>query len=129
MPKAASNTLVWSAQQTVYTACAETQQEPLLLHEHDPRWFPWLADRSSFSFQGKHGRLNLLKETRKRGREGYWYAYARHGKRIVKRYAGRTSDLTILSLEMLAQTLATDTPSKTTIQPPALPLPPVLASQ
>ncbi|MBE3561378.1 MAG: hypothetical protein IMW89_19480 [Ktedonobacteraceae bacterium] len=47
----------------------------------------------------------MLKETRQRGREGYWYAYRRQGKRTFKQYAGRTSDLSIARLEQLAQAL------------------------
>ena len=67
-------------------------------------WLAWLAKRSSFSFQGKHGHLNLLREARARGSEGYWYAYRRQGKRRIKQYAGRTPDLTIARLEELAHT-------------------------
>ena len=46
----------------------------------------------------------MLKETRARGNEGYWYAYQRQGRRRIKQYAGRTPDLTISRLEELAHT-------------------------
>ena len=104
MPKLARHTLIWSAERETYTAC-EAQKDALHLGENDGTWFNWLASRTSFSFQGKHGHLNLLKETRSHGGEGYWYAYVRQGKRRVKQYAGRTPDLTIAHLEKLARTV------------------------
>ncbi len=105
MPKPARYTLIWSAEQEVYTACEEKQRNVIPLQENDQAWFDWLASRTSFSFQGRQGRLNLLKERRPRGSEGYWYAYMRQGKRTIKHYAGRTSDLTLTRLESLADTL------------------------
>ena len=66
-------------------------------------WRGWRTT-ARFSFQGKHGHLSLLKETRRRSKEGYWYAYRRQGKRRIKQYAGRTLDLTISRLEELAHT-------------------------
>jgi LuxR family maltose regulon positive regulatory protein len=104
MPKPARHALIWSAERAMYAASEESEEEEwndLHLHENDQAWCDWLSGRTSFSFQGKHGRLNLLKERRPRGGEGYWYAYARQGKHTIKRYAGRTSDLTIAQLETL----------------------------
>ena len=63
---------------------------------------------TSFSFYGQQGHLTLLKETRVRGGDGYWYAYRRQGQRVVKKYAGRPADLTIARLEELARTLQAD---------------------
>ena len=108
MPKPARYTLTWSAERDVYAA-SEEQKDALHLQENDLLWFDWLASRTSFSFQGKHGRLNLLKETRSRKGEGYWYAYVRQGKRRIKQYAGRTPDLTIAHLEKLARTVKSPT--------------------
>lgn len=104
MPKPARHALIWSAEQEVYAVCEEKQRNAIPLGENDATWFDWLASRTSFSFQGRQGHLSLLKETRARGGEGYWYAYVRLGKRRIKRYAGRTSDLTITHLETLANT-------------------------
>ncbi len=102
MPKPARHSLVWSAEREVYVASEEQQKNALHWQENDSAWFDWLANRTSFSFQGRHGRLNLLKETRAHGSEGYWYAYVRQGKHRIKQYAGRTSGLTITHLESLA---------------------------
>lgn len=60
----------------------------------------------------REGHLTLLKETRARGEDGYWYAYRRLGKRTVKKYAGRPADLTFARLEWTARELLR-TPEKT----------------
>ena len=102
MPKPARHSLIWSVEQEVYVACEEQQKHALQLRDNDHAWFDWLASHTSFSFQGRGGHLNLLKETRPHGGEGYWYAYVRQGKGRIKQYAGRTSNLTFAHLEHLA---------------------------
>lgn len=102
MPKPAVYTLIWSSEQSTYTLHEVGQQPVLSLSENQEKWLAWLTNCSSFSFQGRAGHLSLLKEMRARGKEGYWYAYHRQGKRRIKHYAGRTCDLTIARLEELA---------------------------
>jgi LuxR family maltose regulon positive regulatory protein len=63
-----------------------------------------LASHASFSFQGRSGRMSVLKEARQRG-AGYWYAYRSHGRHTMKRYLGRTSDLSLARLEEAAHFL------------------------
>lgn len=109
MPKPATSTLIWSWEQGVYALYEQGHPEAPLVQEDDEPWLLWLASRTSFSFQGKYGRLNLQKERRPRGGEGYWYAYRRQGKQTVKKYAGRTAGLSIARLEDLAQLLQTPT--------------------
>ncbi|MDQ2904797.1 MAG: LuxR C-terminal-related transcriptional regulator [Chloroflexota bacterium] len=104
MPKPATYALIWSSEHTIYTAYEQGQQQISFLSGDDETWLAWLANRSSFSFQGRHGYLTLLKEARARGNDGYWYAYHRQDKRRIKHYAGRTPDLTIAHLEELAYT-------------------------
>ncbi len=123
MPKPARYTLIWSAEREMYADGAENQRNAFSLMEDDSAWFDWLGSRTSFSFQGRHGRLNLLKETRARGGEGYWYAYLRQGKRTIKHYAGRTPDLTLARLETLAKTLNTSTSQTPSIRTVTSPLP------
>ena len=118
MPQSARHTLFWSAEREVYIAFEEQQSTALHLQENEQAWFDWLTSRNSFSFQGRQGRLNLLKERRPRGGEGYWYAYVRQGKRTLKHYAGRTHDLTLTRLETLAETMeirASQAPSVRTV--------------
>lgn len=102
MPKPARHSLIWSVEREVYIACEEQQKNALHVRDNDSAWFDWLASHTSFSFQGRGGHLNLLKETRPHGGEGYWYAYVRQGKGRIKQYAGRTSNLTFAHLEHLA---------------------------
>ncbi len=106
MPGAAANTLLWLPEQNSYQLFTQGNQDIPLLQGDDTAWFAWLAAHSSFSFQGQYGHLNLLKEARSRGDDGYWYAYQRLNKRKVKRYAGKSADLTMTRLETVARTLA-----------------------
>lgn len=120
MPKPARHALIWSPEHKTYTTYEQGQAQFAALLEDDEAWLAWLANQSSFSFQGRHGHLNLHKETRARGNEGYWYAYRRQGSRRIKQYAGRTRDLTIARLEELARTSAVPTSSShalETVQP------------
>jgi len=74
-----------------------------LLQGEDEAWYGWLAAHAAFSFQGQGGRLNLLKEARKSGGQGYWYAYRSQGSRTVKKYVGSTEKLTVARLESTAR--------------------------
>ena len=110
MPKSARYTLHWSAEHECYEL--QTQGNVAGRPLHEDWWFAWLADHASFSFQGKQGHLSLLKEARARGGD-YWYAYRSLNRRTVKRYAGRTVDLTAAHLEELARALASAAPAVT----------------
>ncbi len=109
MPKAAMHTLIWSSQHNCYELFAQDHKDHPLLQGDDATWFAWLASHSSFSFQGKHGFLSLQKEGRPRGGEGYWYAYRRQGRRMVKKYIGRSADLSTARLEATARALMSET--------------------
>lgn len=113
MPKLAKNALIWSEEQNGYGFYNEGQrEEPLfLLDETERLEEDWLAGHKAFAFHGKAGQINLLKETRPHSEEGYWYAYRRRGKRMVKKYLGRSSDLTIARLEDTAQILNGERPA------------------
>jgi LuxR family transcriptional regulator, maltose regulon positive regulatory protein len=107
MPKAATYVLIWQQEQHCYELYEQANREKSQLLGEEDAWFSWLATHTRFSFQGKTGHLNMLKEARQRGGEGYWYAYHRQGKSMRKKYAGRSGELTIARLEALAQTLST----------------------
>jgi LuxR family transcriptional regulator, maltose regulon positive regulatory protein len=119
MPKAAMYTLVWSSERGMYDLYEQANRDHPLLQGGDALWFEWLANHTSFSFQGRYDQLNLLKEARPRG-EGYWYAYRRQGKHVVKKYVGRSTDLTIAHLEAIAQALGA--PADKTLPVPDAPL-------
>ena len=107
MPKPVAFMLIWSWRQDTYMLYERNNLVTLLSQGDGEAWFAWLTSHASFSFEGKCGRLNLQKEKRSRGKEGYWYAYQRQGKHIVKKYAGRTQALSTACLEDLARLFAT----------------------
>jgi ATP/maltotriose-dependent transcriptional regulator MalT len=128
MPKAAMHTLVWSSERGMYDLYEQANRDHPLLPGGDELWFEWLANHTSFSFQGRYGQLNLLKEARPRG-EGYWYAYRRQGKHVVKKYVGRSTDLTIARLEKIAQALVALMGETLPVSDEPLPMPSPLQSQ
>ena len=113
MKRKALPALIWSGSHyTYFWQDAEWTDDPLWYRDAE-LWFRWLSVHHSFSFQGQHGHLNLLKEARLRGEEGYWYAYRSQGKRPTKKYAGRSAALTIERLEGIAWRLTHETASDT----------------
>jgi LuxR family maltose regulon positive regulatory protein len=101
MPKLASLRVVWSGIHQSYLI-EETEAHVLLeIVPESPAWFGWLDQISSFAFWGKTFHYTARKEQRPRG-EGYWYAYRGIGKKLSKRYLGRTSELTLTRLEQAA---------------------------
>ncbi|MFL5698571.1 MAG: hypothetical protein ACJ797_15900 [Ktedonobacteraceae bacterium] len=89
-------------------------QELLEIAPESPAWFAWLDHISSFAFWGKSGHYTARKESRPRG-EGYWYAYLGIGKKLMKRYLGKTGDLTSARLEQVAEEL--DTAQEAVVNP------------
>src|SRR5919204_1874952 len=114
LPKHAHSLLVWSAEREIY----ELREGNQTTVPDADAWTRWLDDHSSFAFQGRNGRLNMLKEQRKAG-PGYWYAYRRQSGRVAKRYAGRGSELTWAHLEALALALGGRSETAVVPQPPA----------
>ncbi|MBA2679624.1 MAG: LuxR family transcriptional regulator [Ktedonobacteraceae bacterium] len=102
MPKPAPYRLTWLSEQGTYTLRAELHPEkPLPVIPGSQEWFAWLANIPSFTFSGQHGQFTVRRETRA-GKGIYWYAYHRFGKRMVKRYVGRTPALSLARLEGIA---------------------------
>src|SRR5512146_2343566 len=106
MPKLAEYRVVWSGSEAVYRLrYPDGRSEKITEDANNLQvWSEWLQNCHSFSFEGQNGRLNLLKEGR--GNDNYWYAYRRQGQRTLKKYAGRSSQITPARLEELAQLLA-----------------------
>jgi LuxR family maltose regulon positive regulatory protein len=103
MPKVAPAALIWIPEQRIYLLSEQGNAHHRSLFEDQEQWRSWLTACSSFSFQGQSGRLTLRKEARQRGEDHYWYAYRRQGTRLVKRYVGRTADVTLERLEAVAR--------------------------
>lgn len=105
MAKTTQALLIWSQEQQVYRWHDPEDADTLLLQTESEAWLREIAGHTSFSFHGKEGQFTLLREKRPRGEDGYWYAYRRRGKRTLKKYAGRTADLTFARLEHTAREL------------------------
>jgi LuxR family maltose regulon positive regulatory protein len=104
MPKASEYLLAWHAMSGVYEL-REHHNERLIPVTADERaWFAWLDSVLSFTFHGRCGQLTVRKESRPHG-GSYWYAYRRIGKKMTKKYLGRTTELTLARLEEAAAAL------------------------
>jgi LuxR family maltose regulon positive regulatory protein len=93
--------LSWRADRQLYELDEQDRKQFLPLTGDEEQWVAWLGTISSFSFQGQQGNLTVRKEARSRG-DQYWYAYRRVGPRMMKKYLGRTVDLTLARLEEMA---------------------------
>lgn len=107
MPRTAACVLIWLPEQETYELRRQGDSHPLPVD--NAGGFARLVEYSSFAFQGRHGRLTLRREARPHSTDGYWYAYRSHGHKTLKRYAGRSADLTIARLEEIAADLSADT--------------------
>ncbi|HXX78592.1 MAG TPA: LuxR C-terminal-related transcriptional regulator [Ktedonobacteraceae bacterium] len=104
MPKSAQNVVYWSREQEKYLL-TEKSNGTAISALGGENWLHWLEEHRSFSFRGRIGQINMLKEKRSRGGD-YWYAYQRQGKEMLKRYAGRSEQLSMERLEEIASLLA-----------------------
>src|SRR5437867_3329606 len=118
MPKAAPYRLTWDFEQEVYTLRDNSSERKLTVTPDSQEWFALLANIPSFTFSGQHGQLTVRREPRPSGRV-YWYAYRRTGKRMVKKYLGRTLELTLVHLEAVAHEITTASALHSTLVPPA----------
>ncbi len=72
----------------------------------------WLEQIASFSFHSRWGMHYTVRKQRVQRGNNYWYAYRRLHGRIVKRYLGRTADLTLARLEEIARLLESTSGSR-----------------
>src|SRR5437660_2437892 len=118
MPKAAPYRLTWDSEQEVYTLHNNSSERKLAVTPDSQEWFGLLANIPSFTFSGQHGKLTVRQEARPGG-GAYWYAYRRTGKRMVKKYLGRTLELTLVHLEAVAHEITTSSTFHSRLEPPA----------
>lgn len=104
MPKAAPYRLRWDLLQGTYIFHDTRSQQVLSVAPDSQSWFDWLASIPSFTFSGQRGQLTARQEIRSGGT--YWYAYRRVGRKMTKRYLGRTTELSSARLEVVAAQLA-----------------------
>jgi LuxR family maltose regulon positive regulatory protein len=70
----------------------------------------WLEQTASFAFQSRWGMYYTVRKQRVQRGSSYWYAYRRLHGRVVKRYLGRTTELTFARLEEIAHQLESPSP-------------------
>ncbi|EFH80105.1 LuxR C-terminal-related transcriptional regulator [Ktedonobacter racemifer] len=104
MPKTADCGVIWRSERVAYDIYQDQRRHRLSIEPGSQEWFDWLAAHSSFSFQGKNGAMTVCQERRQRG-GSYWYAYRRNAQKVVKKYLGRSRELTVGRLEEVAQQL------------------------
>ena len=102
MPKQPAHTLIYSAENHLYMLHTPGHLPQVITSENEDVWRVWLTTHTSFSFQGQHGHLNVLKEARSLG-TGYWYAYHKRAGQNRKRYLGHSAMVTLARLEEVAQ--------------------------
>ncbi len=78
--------------------------------ESDP-WYIWLERHRSFRFECSASTFTARKE--QRSGSWYWYAYRRQARRLHTAYLGRSAELSMTRLEVIATELAASTRSRT----------------
>lgn len=74
MPRHTGYALRWMAESQSYEMHIEGKPAPDMLVPGSDRWFDWLDQISSFSFQSRSGEhCTLRRETMRRG-GAYWYS-------------------------------------------------------
>lgn len=99
MPRYAHTQFRWSEQaQTYVLSIGDQVREQALTSD-------WLTRSNSFSFHSRGGMHYTVRKQKGQRGSSYWYAYRRLHGHLVKRYLGRTADLTLARLEEIAHLL------------------------
>jgi LuxR family transcriptional regulator, maltose regulon positive regulatory protein len=106
MPRYASHQLRWSEQAQSYILSIGEQVSAQTLTS------AWLEQIASFSFRSRSGVHYTVRKQKVQRGTSYWYGYRRLDGRIVKRYLGKTADLTFARLEEIARLLESTSGSR-----------------
>src|SRR5579864_9089239 len=70
-------------------------------------WYAWLENASTFTFRSGQGHFTARKERagNRRG-EPYWRAYQKRGGKLHRAYLGKSEELTLEHLQLVAAALA-----------------------
>lgn len=106
MVKAAKHHVIWFAPSEGYRIkeIKKWGEASPSMRFDSQQWFQWLERIPSFHFQAEYGHFTARKERRARG-GSYWIAYRHIGGKLVKRYIGTQSSVTIARLEHIASEL------------------------
>lgn len=118
MPRYAHSQFRWSEQAQTYILIIGDQVSEQALTSD------WLEQNNSFSFYSCRGMHYTARKQKGQRGSSYWYAYRRLHGRLVKRYLGRTADLTLARLEEVAHLLESETEALHSVsQPPQTTVP------
>lgn len=106
MPRYSVHELLWERESQRYIIhSAGKPLVPAVIPE-SPAWYAWLGGTPSLAFTAQSGTSFTLRQERVQRGGTYWYAYRRIASRPVKRYLGRSADLTLERLEATAATFS-----------------------
>lgn len=106
MPKRTSYCLRWSPQAQAYELFAANRAEALDLVIGSDAWLALLSEIPSFAFVSRTGTHCTIQKETVRPNGIYWYGYRSLQRRTIKRYLGRTQDLSPARLEEIAERLS-----------------------
>ena len=87
----------------------EEQASPDSIAVESTAWYAWLEHHHSFRFECPAGSFTARKE--QRSGSWYWYAYCRRSGRLHTAYLGRSVELSVTRLQVIADALTgTDSP-------------------
>ncbi|HEY7419884.1 MAG TPA: LuxR family transcriptional regulator, partial [Ktedonobacteraceae bacterium] len=111
MPKRALQLIQWS--KSAHTYELSGGEIPVLqeITSQSSVWFAWLHDISSFAFRSRSGVHYTVRKEHIQKNGPYWYGYRSFQGRTVKRYVGRTADLSLARLEEVAERFTNTPPS------------------
>ncbi|GHO90302.1 helix-turn-helix transcriptional regulator [Reticulibacter mediterranei] len=123
MPKRRLSLIQWSKSAHAYELSGSESSALGEIISERSAWFAWLQDISSFAFQSQSGVHYTVRKEHVQRNGPYWYGYRSFHGRTVKRYVGRTADLSLARLEEVAERFTDTTPSH--IDPSTLPSSPL----
>ncbi|WP_165423637.1 LuxR C-terminal-related transcriptional regulator [Ktedonosporobacter rubrisoli] len=104
MPRHLAHALIWEEGRQCYQLRSSGQLELCYFAGDEVAFSAWLEVHTAFAFVGKAGRVSVLKEARRGGRE-YWYACRTQQRHTSKRYLGSSAKVTFGRLEEVAREL------------------------
>lgn len=107
MPRRTTHLVRWLEEEQSYelTGAGTSVDGPQDLRPGNRAWFDWLEYVTSFAFSSRSGvDYTVRKEKMQRG-GSYWYGYRSLQGKTIKRYIGRTADLSMTRLEEVAVSL------------------------
>lgn len=102
MPRRAHYMLRWSSQSQHYEITAGGHPLAPNLIPGSSAWFEWLENISSFAFHSQTQASCTVRKEAIQQSGTYWYAYRFVHGRTIKRYLGKSNDLSITRLEEIA---------------------------